>query len=123
MDGWCLRKKVDESDKEKFKQRLYELELLGDTKFAVWWIESRMRFRPKSRRELFYELKQKGIDNKVIEEAIVKVGHDDLDEVKKIVEKNEKKFVKFEGEEKKRKVWEYLGRKGFGWDVISKVEI
>ncbi|KKP23348.1 MAG: hypothetical protein UR11_C0001G0322 [Candidatus Woesebacteria bacterium GW2011_GWC1_30_29] len=48
----------------------------------------------------------------------------EIDEVKiakKLIEKKEYKWDKYEEKIKKQKIIQYLSGKGFGWDVIEKV--
>ncbi|MDZ4767664.1 MAG: RecX family transcriptional regulator [Chloroflexota bacterium] len=50
--------------------RLTELGYLDDWAFASFWVQERMRFKPTSPRALRYELKQKGVENAVIDAAL-----------------------------------------------------
>ncbi|MGI6227702.1 MAG: regulatory protein RecX, partial [Peptococcales bacterium] len=43
---------------------------LDDDNFCQLWIEERLRLKPKGRKGLFFELKNKGIDNSIIEQNI-----------------------------------------------------
>ena len=47
-------------------ERLLELGMLDDEAFARLWVESRDRARPRGERALMVELRQKGIDAKII---------------------------------------------------------
>lgn len=52
---------------------LRRLELLGyvdDYAFAQYWVENRERFRPRGARALRYELRQKGIADAIIQQAL-----------------------------------------------------
>ncbi len=50
--------------------RLIEAGLLDDTAFAKYWVESREQFKPRAARALRFELKQKGLSNAEITEAV-----------------------------------------------------
>ncbi len=50
--------------------RLHELGLLDDVDFASRWVASRRAFRPRGERALRSELRQKGIDSSIIEQAL-----------------------------------------------------
>lgn len=47
-------------------ERLLELGMLDDEAFARLWVESRDRARPRGERALMVELRQKGVDAKII---------------------------------------------------------
>jgi regulatory protein len=117
---WFRRKEVHESLYEELLNRLTRLELLDDYKFAKWWIDQRMTFKPRGMKALKYELLNKGIDRKVIDKVIEETGIDDSKTVKKILERNDYKWEKYKGLERKRKQTEFLLRKGYGWDIINK---
>ncbi|MBI2404677.1 regulatory protein RecX [Candidatus Gottesmanbacteria bacterium] len=54
---------------KKVMERLGELGYIDDGKFAVWWVSQRASFRPKGKRLLGLELRQKGVLQAVIEEV------------------------------------------------------
>lgn len=118
---WFKRKEVHESIQKELFNRLKRLELLDDRKFAVWWVEQRNSFRPKSKRVLSNELLLKGIKKETIEEVLLEIK---LDETKIAEKELERKAYKWEGLDKKaakRKKTEYLLRKGFGFNIVEKI--
>jgi regulatory protein len=118
-----IKYKVHESLYKKLFNKLKRLGLLNDEKFAQWWIDQRLQFRYKSRRELEYELRAKGIDREIISQLINKSisQEKEIEMAKKLVDKKKYKWDKLPKTEKKRKIREFLGRKGFGWDVVREV--
>lgn len=40
--------------------------LLNDQEFAQWWVDQRIKFRPKGNRALQFELRQKGVAQEII---------------------------------------------------------
>ena len=102
-------------------EKLIKYDLVGDLKFAKWWIEQRQQFRPRSIRQLMSELYQKGIDRKIITEVLMEVEVDETQIAKDLVKKNERKWKGLPDEDKKRKMSEFLGRKGFSWEVIKEI--
>lgn len=119
--GWLKKHKVSENVHKDMFNKLKRLDLLDDTKFATWWVEQRMAFRPKSKRELTHELRQKGIDRTLIEETVDKAEIDEGKVAKRLVEKKLYKWEKLEGRAKAKKISEFLGRRGFGWDTAKGV--
>lgn len=121
VTDYFRRKKVHESMHEKLLEKLKHLELLGDEKFAKWWIDQRANFKPKPKRVLIQELRIKGINKEIIDKVL---GEEVVDEEKMVRELIEKRAYKWKGLEPRiarQKMSQYLARKGFSWDVIEKV--
>jgi len=55
---------------EMVLQRLKDAGLIADDRFARQWVENRNELHPRSRRLIALELKQKGIDDEVIEQVL-----------------------------------------------------
>jgi len=121
IESWLWRKKVHVSMQKKLKGKLRKYDLIGDRKFAKWWVEQRLQFKFKSKKELEYELRSKGIDSNLIKEVMDTVNPSDERTARELLIKNMRKWEKLPEWEKKKKMWEYLGRKGFGWEVVKKV--
>jgi regulatory protein len=121
VELWLRRKKVDPKMDEKLIKKLEQLALLDDRQFTRWWIEQRIQFRPRSKRMLEKELRQKGVDLKLIRKVMEKQDIDEVVIASKLIEK--KKYL-WRGLDKtnmdKRKI-DYLLRQGFKWDVVKKV--
>ena len=93
---------------------------VGDEAYATRYVESRRR--NKSKREMSMLLQQKGIASEFIASALEN-GYEDCDEkdtIRKLVEK--KHFVAEEATvEEKKKMYDYLLRKGFRYEDIRQV--
>jgi len=118
---WLVKHKIHKSIHNDIFNRLKRLDFLNDRKFAVWWIEQRQVFRPKSSRVLRQELIQKGVKKDLIEEVLSEAKIDEVTQAKRILEKRKYFWEKFDGFTARKKMSEYLLRKGFDWDVIEKV--
>ncbi|MDO8340387.1 MAG: RecX family transcriptional regulator [Candidatus Woesebacteria bacterium] len=121
IKDYLKRKKVHESLNEELFNRLNRLELINDTKFSKWWVDQRLAFKNKSKKDLKFELRAKGIKNEIIENTLEENEIDEVKIAKKLIEKKEYKWDKYEEKIKKQKIIQYLSGKGFGWDVISKI--
>lgn len=119
--NWLKKYKVHESLHKELFNRLKRLELFDDIKFAKWWIGQRLQFKFKSKKELEYELRIKGIDRNIIEDVLSEVEIDETKIAKGLLEKKKYKWEKLSKLEAKKKMSEFLGRKGFGWDIIRKI--
>ena len=93
---------------------------VGDRAYAKRFVESKRR--NKSQRELMLLLQQKGIQSEYISEALEDSysESDEKDTIRKLVEKKHFQIEEATVEEKK-KMFDYLMRKGFHYDEIRQV--
>lgn len=119
VNDWLKKHKVHKSLHKELFSRLKRLDLLDDEKFAKWWIEQRTAFRPRGKRALVAELRQKGIDRDLINEIIAGAKIDEENMAKEILKKKAYRWERLEGLEKRKKMSEFLARKGFSWAVIK----
>ncbi len=99
--------------------RLRKNGLVDDTQFARTWVENRSTFRPRGRCALAMELRQKGIRDEAIDEALR-----DLDEDKLAYQAAIKQSRRYEGLEWmafRQKMSAYLARRGFNYGVAKPV--
>ena len=99
--------------------RLRENRLADDDQFARAWVENRNTFRPRSRRALAVELRQKGLSDEAARSALAAVDDEAL-----AYEAGLKKVHRFrdlEWKEFRRKLSEFLARRGFPYSVIVSV--
>ena len=113
------KKKLKDEEKEKIIKKLKEEKLIDDLEFARWFLEQRQTFRPKGSYALRQELRQKGINEKIID-RVLPGKKEELKLAKKALAKAEKKYASFLGREKKEKLMAYLRRRGFPWEAIKK---
>jgi len=117
-----LKKKTpqDEALREKVLKKAESLDLIDDRDFAVWWVEQRMTFRPKGKKALFFELRQKGLEKALIEEIL----NEKINELVLAIPLAQKKWLslkKLPKEAAQQKLVGFLSRRGFSWEVIKKV--
>ena len=118
---WLKKHKVHISLYEELFDRLKRLDFLNDEKFAIWWVEQRQSFRPKSKRILNQELRIKGISKEVVDEVLKEAEIDEKNIAKKLIEKKKYKWEKLDEFTARRKMSDYLAGKGFNWNVIKEV--
>lgn len=119
FESWFRKHKVHTSLHAKLFGKLKRLDFLNDTKFAVWWVDQRLRFKFKSKRELIAELRIKGINKNIIDDVLYDVKIDEVKMAKKLIEKKKYRWDKLEGFEARKKMSAFLARKGYGWDVVK----
>lgn len=118
---WLKKHKVHESLHDELFNRLKRLDFLNDRKFATWWVDQRMQFKFKSKRELIRELRLKGISKDIIEGVLSEEQIDEVALANRLLEKKKYMWEKLDDFSAHKKMAEYLLRKGFSWDVIRKV--
>lgn len=115
-----LRKhEIPEAVIEQTLERLRQDGLANDSQFASAWVENRSTFRPRSRRMMAMELKQKGLDEEAIQSAIENV--DDDAAAYEAAHKKAARFKSLEWNDFRRKLSEFLARRGFSYSVISPI--
>lgn len=102
---------------------LKRLKLIDDTQFAVSFAKTKMINKPMGEYMLRRELFSKGIDEKDIDEAIAIVYQekDPITLATEVALKQVKKYKHLDETKAKRRVSDFLLRRGFSWDVISDI--
>jgi regulatory protein len=118
------KKKAPQEIIDRVLTQLKDHKFVNDEEFARWFIEQRLRFRPKSLNLIKLELKQKGISKDVIDELAIRNNEfgaeTDIESAKKLVEKKIDKYRDLDKQEIYHKLGAYLARRGFNWDTIKK---
>lgn len=101
---------------------LKEKEFIDDNYFAKVWIQSRIK-RPLGLKRLRAELKVKGVDKEIIDSQIDQIKNDYAEEdiVKAIAKAKISKLKGVEPLKAKRRILDYLLRRGFSADVVFDV--
>ena len=98
-------------------QRLREARLVDDEQFAQSWVANRSEFRPRSRRALAVELKRKGLAESAIKSATEAVDEKAL--AYAAAQKRVRRLEGLEWIEFRKKLGEFLARRGFAYEVIA----
>lgn len=101
-------------------ERLKENGFVGDAKFAQDWIENRSTFRPRSKRMLAMELRQKGVHDDVIEQALAGT-EDETILAYQSASKYARRLVGTDWETFRKRLGEHLVRRGFSYGTIVPV--
>lgn len=105
---------------EEIIKRLRELNYIDDRAFATWWLEQRER-QKKGKRLIRNDLFRKGIAKEIIEEVEEAAGEDEYGRAREAARRRLERYKKFKGRKAKQKVWAFLTRNGFSWEVIEQV--
>ena len=102
--------------------RLQESGLVNDREFALAWAKSRHDHKKISKRIIAGELRQKGVNQEQIDEALE--GIDDESEYRSAFDLGFKKYntmSRLAPDVQVRRIQSLLQRKGFGFSIISRV--
>lgn len=107
------------SSVEKNIEHLKDCGLIDDREFGRQWAEKRLSFKPQSALLTSRELKQKGLSEEFIQEAVK--DHDDYQNALKAarpraLRNNDTDYPSFQ-----RRIGSFLQRRGFGYGVIKPV--
>ena len=111
------RRGFEDSNIEIIINKLKEQNLLDDTAFAQFWKENRDTFRPRSQRLTRLELKKKGVADEIIKE--VTDDSDDMQSAYQAALHKAQHLPNQDYEVFRRRLGDYLKRRGFGYTVIS----
>lgn len=99
--------------------RLERNQLVNDQQFAALWVENRSEFRPRGRRALALELRQKGIPAGIIAEVLENIDEEEL--AYQAASQQVRKYRQLEWPEFRQKLSGFLSRRGFGYGVVAGV--
>ncbi|MEN6519668.1 MAG: regulatory protein RecX [Armatimonadota bacterium] len=121
LERRLLQKGYPEDIVSRVVEQLGNIDFVNDERFAADWVASRITNRPIGRSQMKWELRRKGVAPELVEKALEQVDEDkefdmalDL-AVKKLGGKE------IEDPESKRKLAGFLQRRGFHWEVVSRV--
>jgi len=96
---------------------------INDEKFARFWIESRMNANPMGDVVLKQELKRKGISDLIIEATLQDKAnnYDEYEVAFSMAREKYKRFQKLDSRKALKRVYDFLSRRGFKYDIIRKI--
>ena len=98
--------------------RLKEEKLVDDLDFAQNWLDNRQRFRPRSQSLMKLELRQKGVAEPEIEQALQSSNLDDSELALNAGRKLSRRYQALDKVEFTRKLGAALQRRGFSYGVV-----
>jgi len=110
------RRGFDGDSIEAVLARLKEQGLVDDLSFAEFWKDNRESFSPRSQRLTGLELRRKGIASDIIDRVVGEV--DDGDSAYRAAFGKARHLPLSDYQSFRRRLGEYLRRRGFGYEVI-----
>jgi regulatory protein len=101
---------------EEVLARLRRVDLVDDVAFAQYWCDNRARLRPRGKRMLRHELRQKGVNSRAIDEALE--TYDELVAVDKVARDQARRLTHLPPDKFRRRLTGRLARRGFSYDLI-----
>ena len=115
-----LRKhKIPDEIVDQTVERLKAERLADDDQFAKAWVENRSAFRPRSRRALTVELRQKGLSDEAVKSALTGLDEEAL--AYEAAVKRARRLESLDWNEFRTKLSEFLARRGFSYSVSAPV--
>jgi regulatory protein len=112
-----LKHEIAEEVVEETLERLRKAGLANDNEFAQAWVENRNTFRPRSKKALAMELRQKGLDNEAIQVSLSNVDEEALAYETGL--KRASRYKGLEWSEFRKKLSEFLVRRGFSYSIVA----
>lgn len=114
-----LRHGFDADTVERTMAKLKDLGLADDAEFARFWIENREAFRPRSQRMAKMELKRKGLETDIIDQAVSIIN--DRESAYRAATDRVRRLSAIDYREFRRRLGEYLGRRGYNYGIIKEI--
>lgn len=122
LETTLIKRKIEPEVAKQVLDRFVEIEIVDDAAFAELLVRSRCNTKRVSRSVLRQQLRQKGIDQEIIDEALLAVTDaDELRMATQLVEKKLRAMTQLAPEVRKRRLFGLLARKGYGTAIALKV--
>ena len=115
---WLRKRGFPAEVTERAIARLREQNLSNDLAFAQFWRENRLSFRPKSKRAIERELRDKKVEPEIIEQVTGDI--DDAETAYKLGSRRLASLARLDYPAFYRRLSGYLAYRGFGYDVIKR---
>ncbi|NWH04544.1 regulatory protein RecX [Desulfobacter latus] len=119
MKAYLTNKGYDPNIIEQVIAQLSNFNYLDDRAFARQFIESRIRYNPKSVFALEFELRKKGIDPALTGELLTAYKDEDL--ALKAIENKKQAWRRLNESDRRKKMMNYLRYRGFNYSVCQTV--
>ena len=120
VEQYLKRKDIPDAVIAKVLERLRRSSLVDDDRFSRLWVENRADFRPRSRRMLKIELRQKGIPETAVETVLSGIESEE-ELAYRAAEKYVRKLSNVDRETFRQKLGGFLARRGFTYDTARQV--
>lgn len=122
LETTLAKRHVEPDVAKSVLDRFEEIGMVDDAAYAELLIRSRCNTKRVSRTVLRQQLRQKGVDQEIIEDALMVVtDEDELRMATELVEKKLRAMTNLEPEVRKRRLFGLLARKGYGTHIALRI--
>jgi regulatory protein len=122
LETTLAKRHVEPDVAKSVLDRFEEIGMVDDTAYAELLVRSRCNTKRVSRTVLRQQLRQKGVDQEIIEDALMVITEEDeLRMATELVEKKLRAMSNLEPEVRKRRLFGLLARKGYGTQIALRV--
>lgn len=115
LQEYFRRKQLSESEADILLKKVEQIGMLDDKRFASSWVDSRRKRKHSSSRQLRYELRQKGIDERTISEALADNEISDDAALAALIEKK-RRISRYKDD---KKLMVYLVGQGYPYGLVK----
>jgi regulatory protein len=113
---------VSLTDKQKIIDRLISEDFINEKRFCIYFVKDKFRFNKWGKIKISYALKQKGLSNELINNALSTIDDGEYEEMLASILKAKLKGLKYEFEyEKQGKLFNFAQSRGFESPVIYRI--
>jgi len=118
LNAWC----VDCDNKSKIINRLIDEDFINEKRYCIYFAKDKFRFNKWGKIKISYTLKQKGLSNELINNALATIDDGEYEEMLASILKTKLAGLKYEFEyEKQGKLFNFAQSRGFESQVIYRV--
>ena len=122
LDTALAKRNIEPDVAKSVLDRFEEIGMVDDAAYAELLIRSRCNTKRVSRSVLRQQLRQKGVDQEIIEDALLVVSDDDeLRMATELVERKARAMSRLDPEVRKRRLFGLLARKGYNTSIALRV--
>jgi len=116
-----MRRGIEKKAEDKVVSDLKKYDYLDDRNFSVKFVQNYLNRKPAGRKLVGFELSKHGIPDQLKEEVLEDVFSkiDERELARKALEKKRKSYKNVSPDMKKKKISDFLFRRGFTWDLIK----
>jgi regulatory protein len=102
-------------------RRVTDWGYLDDERFATAWVEQRQAGKPRSRRALANELREKGVAREIVETTLEEAEIDEVADARRLAADKWRKDQELDLDKRRQRAAAFLARRGYGWEVAKQV--
>ena len=118
LTAWC----VSCTDKQAIMDQLIAEDFINEKRFCIFFVKDKFRFNKWGKIKISYALKQKGLSNELINQALATIDDGEYEEMLGAILKTKLIGLKYEYEfEKQGKLFRFAQGRGFETAIIDRI--